>query len=112
MFLMITYCHLLFTIYHNIYIQDVKDVHKTPAIGILKSKFRSYESQQPIAAHKSLSKNMTTSVTVASVTSEKVKLVIFVVVCCLKFVMYRTVVWCNMCSNLFTLLHVGTPEKI
>ncbi|KAB2597275.1 hypothetical protein D8674_000195 [Pyrus ussuriensis x Pyrus communis] len=35
------------------------------------SKFRSYESQQPIAAHKSLAKNMTSSVTVASVTSEK-----------------------------------------
>ncbi|KAB2599715.1 hypothetical protein D8674_009986 [Pyrus ussuriensis x Pyrus communis] len=50
---------------------DVNDVHKTPAIGILKSKFRSYESQQPIAARKSLAKNMTSSVTVASVTSEK-----------------------------------------
>ncbi|XP_048426912.1 uncharacterized protein LOC103941108 isoform X1 [Pyrus x bretschneideri] len=35
------------------------------------SKFRSYESQQPIAAHKSLAKNVTSSVTVASVTSEK-----------------------------------------
>lgn len=51
-------------------------MRKTPAIGILKSKFRSYESQQPIAAYKSSEKNITSSVTIASVASEKVKLVI------------------------------------